>query len=493
MRASTKKKKPVGRSRAQRPARTHEPEAPPQVVVLAAGIGSRMRSTLPKVLHRIGGRTLLEAVLDTAEGISPSRIVAVVGAGKDRVEAVLAGRAVTIVVQHPPLGTGDAARRALPALSNGPGPVVILSGDAPLLTSPTLAKLIERWRDAGLDLALLTFRPPELGDLGRVVRDDRGRVRRIVEARGATAREKRLTEANAGVYCFAAPALTRALGELGRNRGSGEYYLTDAVEILASSGGAVEAVEAEDWREGWGINTRAELAAAEEIERRRCLERALEAGATIVDPATTRIGSKVRFEPDAVVHPFVCLDGTSILEQGCEVLPFTRVTDSSIGSAAVVGPHCEIEGAQIGPRSRVGPFARLRPGTVLEEDVRVGNFVETKKTVLRAGVKASHLSYLGDAEVGEGANIGAGVITCNYDGEKKHRTTIGEGAFIGSDSQLVAPVTIGKGAYVGAGSTVTRDVPEGALALTRVPQKNVEGWAERRKARKEEKPSANGE
>jgi bifunctional UDP-N-acetylglucosamine pyrophosphorylase/glucosamine-1-phosphate N-acetyltransferase len=452
-----------------------------------------MRSTLPKVLHRIGGRTLLEAVIDTAEGISPSRIVAVVGAGKDRVEAVLAGRAVTIVVQHPPLGTGDAARRALPALSNGPGPVVILSGDAPLLTSPTLAKLIERWREAGLDLALLTFRPPEVGDLGRVVRDDRGRVRRIVEARGATAREKRLTEANAGVYCFAAPALTRALGELSRNRGSGEYYLTDAVEILASSGGAVEAVEAEDWREGWGINTRAELAAAEEIERRRCLERALEAGATIVDPATTRIGSKVRFEPDAVVHPFVCLDGTSTLEQGCEVLPFTRVTDSSIGSAAVVGPHCEIEGAQVGPRARVGPFARLRPGTVLEEDVRVGNFVETKKAVLRAGVKASHLSYLGDAEVGAGANIGAGVITCNYDGEKKYRTTIGEGAFIGSDSQLVAPVTIGKGAYVGAGSTITRDVPEGALALTRVPQKNVEGWAERRKARKEEKPSAKGE
>ncbi|HEX9688193.1 MAG TPA: bifunctional UDP-N-acetylglucosamine diphosphorylase/glucosamine-1-phosphate N-acetyltransferase GlmU [Thermoanaerobaculia bacterium] len=479
--------------RAQRPTRTHEPEAPPQVVVLAAGIGSRMRSTLPKVLHRIGGRTLLEAVIDTAEGISPSRIVAVVGAGKDRVEAVLAGRAVTIVVQHPPLGTGDAARRALPALSNGPGPVVILSGDAPLLTSPTLAKLIERWREAGLDLALLTFRPPEVGDLGRVVRDDRGRVRRIVEARGATAREKRLTEANAGVYCFAAPALTRALGELSRNRGSGEYYLTDAVEILASSGGSVEAVEAEDWREGWGINTRAELAAAEEIERRRCLERALEAGATIVDPATTRIGSKVRFEPDAVVHPFVCLDGTSTLEQGCEVLPFTRVTDSSIGSAAVVGPHCEIEGAQVGPRARVGPFARLRPGTVLEEDVRVGNFVETKKAVLRAGVKASHLSYLGDAEVGAGANIGAGVITCNYDGEKKYRTTIGEGAFIGSDSQLVAPVTIGKGAYVGAGSTITRDVPEGALALTRVPQKNVEGWAGRRKARKEEKPSAKGE
>jgi bifunctional UDP-N-acetylglucosamine pyrophosphorylase/glucosamine-1-phosphate N-acetyltransferase len=211
----------------------------------------------------------------------------------------------------------------------------------------------------------------------------------------------------------------------------------------------------------------------------------MEAGASIVDPATTRIGPKVRFEPDAVVHPFVCLDGTTLLEQGSEVLPFTRVTDSTVGAGAVVGPHCEVEGAQIGSRARVGPFARLRPGTVLEKDVRVGNFVETKKAVLREGVKALHLSYLGDTEIGAGANIGAGVITCNYDGEKKHHTSIEEGAFIGSDSQLVAPVTVGKGAYVGAGSTITRDVPEGALAVTRTPQTNVEGWVAKRRARKE--------
>ncbi|HEY3169878.1 MAG TPA: bifunctional UDP-N-acetylglucosamine diphosphorylase/glucosamine-1-phosphate N-acetyltransferase GlmU [Thermoanaerobaculia bacterium] len=480
MRASQRKK-----STGPRRSRASAPEAAPQVIVLAAGVGSRMRSTLPKVLHRMGGRTLLEAVLDTAEGVSPSRIVAVVGSGRDRVEAALAGRTVSIVVQDPPLGTGDAARRALPALSNSAGPVVILSGDAPLVTPATLAKLIDRRREGDFDLALLTFRPPEVGDLGRIVRDGRGRIRRIVEARNATAREKRLTEANAGIYCFAAAALDHALGKLGRNSVTGEYYLTDAVEILASSGGAVEAVEAEDWREGWGINTRAELAAAEEIDRRRSLERAIDAGAAIVDPATTRIGPKVRFEPDAVVHPFVCLDGATLLEQGCEILPFSRVTDSSIGAGAIVGPHCELEGAQVGPRARVGPFARLRPGTVLEEDVRVGNFVETKKALLRAGAKAPHLTYLGDAEIGARANIGAGVITCNYDGEKKHRTSIGEDAFIGSDSQLVAPVTVGKNAWVGAGSTITQDVPDGALALTRSPQKNLEGWAARRKSKKE--------
>jgi bifunctional UDP-N-acetylglucosamine pyrophosphorylase/glucosamine-1-phosphate N-acetyltransferase len=443
-----------------------------------------MRSALPKVLHRIGGRTLLDAVIDTAEGIAPSGIIAVVGAGRERVAAALGGRAVTVVVQDPPLGTGDAVRRAVTAVPNGAAPVVILSGDVPLLTSATVAKLVEERRSKDLDLVLLTFRPPEAGELGRIVRDAKGRVRRIVEARNASAREKRLAEANAGVYCFAAPALSRALEKLTKNPVNGEYYLTDAVEILTSSGGSVEAIEAEDWREGWGINTRAELAAAEEIERRRSLERALDAGATIVDPVTTRIGPKVRLEADAVVHPFVCLEGTTIVEEGSEVLPYTRVVDSVLAAGAVVGPHCELEGARVGPRARVGPFARLRPGTVLEEDVRVGNFVETKKAILRAGAKAPHLTYLGDAEIGARANIGAGVITCNYDGEKKHHTSVGEGAFIGSDSQLVAPVTVGKDAWVGAGSTITRDVPDGALAVTRAPQKNLEGWASRRRARK---------
>ncbi|HZI65193.1 MAG TPA: NTP transferase domain-containing protein, partial [Thermoanaerobaculia bacterium] len=363
---------------------------PPRVVVLAAGIGSRMRSTLPKVLHRIGGRTLLDAVLETATSVNPSRIVAVLGSGREQVERSLAGRDVTVVVQDPPLGTGDAVRRALAALADGAGPVVVLSGDAPLLTSGTLSSLIERQRAGSLDLALLTFRPPDVGDLGRVVRDRRGRVLRIVEARNLTAREKGVTEANAGVYVFEAKALGRALSKVAPNSKTGEYYLTDTVEILAPDGG-VEGLEAGDWREGWGINTRRELAAAEEIERRRCLERAIDAGAAIIDPATTRIDARVRFEPDAVVHPFVCLEGDTLLEQGCEVLPFTRVKGSTIGPGAVVGPHCEIEDARIGPRARVGPFARLRPGTVLEEDVRVGNFVETKMAVLRSGAKASHL------------------------------------------------------------------------------------------------------
>jgi bifunctional UDP-N-acetylglucosamine pyrophosphorylase / glucosamine-1-phosphate N-acetyltransferase len=459
------------------------------VVVLAAGVGSRMRSAVPKVLHRVGGRTLVEAVLDAAEGLSPSRIVVVLGAGRDRVEASLSNRSVAFAVQEAPLGTGDAARHALDSLGSGDGPVLVLAGDTPLLRPTTLAALVERQRSRGLDLALLTFHPPEPGEFGRVIRDGRGRVRRIVEAKNASDRDKRVAEVNAGVYCFAAGALARALGKLAVDPVSGEYYLTDAVEILVRSGGRVEAVPAEDWREAWGVNTRRDLAAAEEIEHRRRIEKALDSGATIVDPSTTRLGPRVEVEPDVILHPFICLEGQTSLREGAEVLPFTRIVDSKLGPGAVVGPHCELDGARIGARSRVGPFARLRPGSVLEEDVKIGNFVETKNTILHDGVKAQHLSYLGDAEIGARSNIGAGVITCNYDGAKKHRTAIGEGVFVGSDAQLVAPVTVGRGAYIGAGATITEDVPDDALALSRVPQTNVQGWAEKRRQKMKDEQS----
>jgi bifunctional UDP-N-acetylglucosamine pyrophosphorylase/glucosamine-1-phosphate N-acetyltransferase len=410
--------------------------------------------------------------------------VVVVGAGGAARGDSLAGRAVSLAVQDPPLGTGDAARKGLEALGDGTGPVIVLAGDTPLLRPETLRGIVERWREDALDLVVLSFRPPEPGEFGRIVRDGRGRFRRIVEAADASAKEKTIAEVNAGVYCFAPQALARALGKVKRNPKSGEYYLTDAVQILAEGGGKVVAVEASDWREAWGVNTRRDLAAAEEIERRRGIERALDAGVTLIDPATVRIGPAVRFQPDVVLHPFVSLEGATVLEEGCEVLPFTRLFDSTVGAGASVGPHCELEGAKIGTRARVGPFSRIRPGSDIGEDARIGNFVETKNTIVGRGVKALHLAYLGDAEIGAEANIGAGVITCNYDGEKKHRTSIGEKAFIGSDSQLVAPVKVGKEAYVGAGTTVTQDVPDGALALTRAPQTTKEGWVARRKARK---------
>ena len=458
-------------------------DAAPAVVILAAGVGSRMRSSIPKVLHRVGGRTLIEAVLDVAASLTPEAIVAVLGAGRERVEAALAGRGVRVVVQDPPLGTGDAVRQALPALRSHRGPVFVLSGDVPLLRADTLAALGAFRREADLDLAFLTFRPPEAGAFGRVVRDRSGGVRGIVEAKNATAREAKIDEVNAGVYCFAVEALARAVEALEKDPKSGEYFLTDAIGYLAKNGGRVDAIAVSDWREAWGINTRRDLAEAERIENARAVDRALDLGATLLDPATARIGPLVRIEADAVLHSYVCLAGTTVIGSGAEILPFTRIVDSRIEPGAVVGSHCDLEGAVVGARAHVGPFARLRPGTVLGEDVKIGNFVETKKAVFGRGAKASHLAYLGDAEIGAGANIGAGVITCNYDGEKKHRTEIGDGAFSGSDSQLVAPVKVGPGAYVGAGSTITKDVPAGALALSREPQKNVEGWAERRKAK----------
>lgn len=461
-------------------------EAAPRVVILAAGVGSRMRSSLPKVLHRVAGRTLVEAVLEAAEGLSPSRVVVVVGTDRERIASTLAGREVRFAIQDPPLGTGDAVARAREAIGDGDGPVVVLAGDTPLLRTETLARLVRLRREKNLDLVFLSFRPPEPGDFGRVVRDGRGRAVGIVEARNASARQKRIREVNAGVYCFSAGALARALAKIRRDPVSEEYYLTVAVAILAAAKGKIEAIEAEDWREAWGVNTRHDLAAAEEMEHRRGVERALDAGVTVLDPATVRIGPRVAFAPDVVLHPFVSLEGRTTLAEGCEVLSFTRLVDTSVAAGAVVGPHCETEGAKIGARARVGPFSRLRPGSELEEDVRIGNFVETKNTIVRKGAKAQHLAYLGDADVGAGSNIGAGVITCNYDGQMKHRTTIGEGAFVGTDSQLVAPVTIGKGAYVGAGTTVTQDVPDGALALSRVPQFNKEGWVVRRKAPKTE-------
>jgi bifunctional UDP-N-acetylglucosamine pyrophosphorylase/glucosamine-1-phosphate N-acetyltransferase len=422
-------------------------------------------------------------VLETVEGLSPAKTAVVLGPARREIEEMLAGRAVTVVVQDPPAGTGDAVRRGLAVLPRSADPVLVLSVDVPLLRLETLRALLARQRRGPLGLAFLSLRPPDAADFDRVVRDPSGNVARIVAAKEAVEPGKEAAEASAGVYCFESRALRSGLARLARTS-SREADLAQLAAILAERRGGVAAVEVEDWREAWGIRTRRDLAAAEEIARRRAVERALDAGATVVDPNSTRIGPWVEVEPDVVIHPFVALEGRSVIREGSEVFSFTRVADSVLEPRAAVGPHCDVEGARIGARCRVGPFARLRPGTVLEEDVRVGNFVETKKAVLRRGVKALHLSYLGDAEIGADANIGAGTITCNYDGEKKHQTRIGRNAFIGSDSQLVAPVTVGDGAYVGAGSTITKDVPAGALALSRAPQKNVEGWVARRKSRK---------
>jgi bifunctional UDP-N-acetylglucosamine pyrophosphorylase/glucosamine-1-phosphate N-acetyltransferase len=427
---------------------------------MAAGAGTRMNSDLPKVLHRVAGRAMLDAVLDEAEKLAPERIVVVAGHGRDRIEPHVTGRpGVRVAIQDPPRGTGDAVSRALPLLGDARGPVLVLSGDTPLITADSLRLLLDHFARTRAAVALFSARPEDPGSLGRVVRRN-GRFAAIVEVRDATAAQKKIREINAGIYCFRPDALRRGLRGIRDDNAAGEFYLTDAVTALVRARAAVEAIEIPDPREAMGVNSRRELAFADAVERRRGAERLIDQGATLLDPETTLVGPYVSAARDVVIHPFVVLEGRTRLAAGCEIKSFCDLNDSTVGA-----------------RTTVGPFARLRPGTVLEEDVRVGNFVETKKATLRRGAKASHLSYLGDTEVGEDANIGAGTITCNYDGKKKNFTRIGRGSFIGSDSQLVAPVEIGDGAYVGAGSTITKNVPAGALAISRGSQRNIEGWA----------------
>ncbi len=450
-------------------------------VVLAAGLGTRMKSSLPKVLHPAAGRPLVDHVLRALAPLKPGRTVVIVGAGADMVESSLSGRWLEFARQEPPRGTGDAVRKAAPILSGSGHLVLILSGDVPLITTETLRRLLAAAGGSGG--AMLTARLHEPGSYGRVVRDPLGRVERIVEFRDASSEERRIPEVNAGIYVLPEAPLWKALETLDPSNSQGEFYLTDAIATLAKSGHPVVPILLDDAQEMAGVNTRAELADVARILARRTNDRLMAAGVSILDPASTWIDDTVEAESDVTIHPFVRIEGTTRLAAGAVVRSFSRLTSVQVGADAELLEGVVACDCSIGARSHVGPWAHLRPGTELGEDVKVGNFVETKKAKFGKGSKASHLSYLGDAVIGENVNIGAGTITCNYDGVQKHQTVLEDGVFIGSDTQLVAPVTVGQGAYVGAGSTVTKDVPAGALAISRSPQKNIEGWAEKNAGR----------
>ncbi|MGZ8796251.1 MAG: bifunctional UDP-N-acetylglucosamine diphosphorylase/glucosamine-1-phosphate N-acetyltransferase GlmU [Thermoanaerobaculia bacterium] len=453
-----------------------------EVVILAAGLGKRMKSATIKILHRAAGRPIIEYVLDLAADLTDALPVMVVGHQRDAVQQAVAGRA-RFAVQQQQLGTGHAvlqAAKILEASGLKGRRVLILSGDVPLTRPETLQKLLDEHERSQNALTLLTMKLDDPAMYGRIVRDSNG-VAKIVEAKEASPEEKRIKEVNAGIYVFDGEHLFDDLRSLSNTNAQGEYYLTDLIAVLRKSGRPVGAVVADDPIEALGVNSRSDLAQVEGEIQRRVVERLMNEGVTFRNPATVVIDSMVSIGNDTVVYPYVTIEGATRIGSGCVIEPGVHLQNVTIGNNVHVKTGTVAEGADIAEEATVGPYAHLRPGTKLARKVKVGNFVETKKAVFGEGAKASHLSYIGDAEVGADVNIGAGTITCNYDGVNKHKTVLEDGVFIGSDSQLVAPVRIGRGAYVGAGSTITKDVPPDALALSRAPQQIVEGWAIRKR------------
>ncbi len=450
-------------------------------MVLAAGMGKRMHSRTSKLVHAVAGRPMVRHVVEAARSAGVQRTIVVVGNQADEVrEAVGDGdKRIAFAYQKEQLGTGHAVLSADRQLAGYEGDVLILNGDLPALRPSTLLRFVEFHRASGAPLSLLTTVVPEPKGYGRVIRNYSGDVSRIVEEADATPEERTTQEINCGIYCVDAMSLLRPLRRATRDNAQGEIYLTDLVEILRKDGRKVAAYRHPDSTEVLGVNDRRELAAAARALYRRKAEELMEAGVTLIDPETTYIDADVKVGRDTFIEPGVLLIGRTEVGDDVRIGTGCRIADSKLGDGTSVFPFCTITASSIGRGCRVGPFANLRPETVLDEEARVGNFVETKKTHLGRGSKANHLTYLGDAEIGKGANVGAGTITCNFDGVAKHRTIIEDEVFIGSDTQLVAPVRVRRGAFIGAGSTITKDVPAYALAISRTRQVVKEDWARR--------------
>jgi len=455
---------------------------PLHLVVLAAGKGTRMKSGLPKVLHAAGGLPLIEHVLRTADTLSPTSIVIVVGHRAEAVREALAGRpSLQFALQEPQLGTGHALLQAEQALAGASGTVVLLSGDVPLLTPATLQALVNRHVETGAAATVLTAMVADPAGYGRIERRD-GEISAIVEHKDASPEQRQIREVNSGIYAFDLQPLFGSLKQIGSANAQGEYYLPDLVRIYRDRGLTVETVRLDDPGEIFGVNSRKELAQIGQLLKMTRNDALMASGVTIVDPATAYIGPDVAIAPDTVIHPNVYLEGRTTIGSGCEIQCGVRIVNSTLEDNVFVNSYCVITDSHVASGAKLGPFAHIRPDSHVGEDAHVGNFVELKKTTLGRGAKANHLAYLGDAVIGEKVNVGAGTITCNYDGKKKHQTTIEDGAFIGSDSQLIAPVTVGKGAYVAAGSSITENVPAGSLAISRGKQINKEGWVDRKKS-----------
>ncbi|MEV4175592.1 bifunctional UDP-N-acetylglucosamine diphosphorylase/glucosamine-1-phosphate N-acetyltransferase GlmU [Nonomuraea sp. NPDC049709] len=456
---------------------------PAAVIVLAAGEGTRMKSQTPKVLHEVCGRALVDHMLSAARDLGPEQLIVVIGHALERVGGHLAATSpdARAVVQREQRGTGHAVRTVLEEVGTISGTVLVTYGDVPLLRTQTLTELLDRHAADGNAVTVLTAEVPDPTGYGRIIRDDAGAVLEIVEEKDASPAQRAIKEMNSGIYAFDGLLLADAVKRVSTDNAQGEEYLTDVLAILRRDGHRVGACVAGDFVEVEGVNDRVQLAAARKVLNQRLLEAHMRAGVTIIDPASTWIDVGVRIEPDAVIHPGTQLHGSTAIEAGAEVGPATTLTDTLVGEGAVVR-NAVCDSAEIGPEANVGPYAYLRPGTVLGRRSKAGTFVEMKNTKVGQRSKVPHLSYAGDATIGDDVNIGASTVFVNYDGVNKHHTTVRDGAFVGCDTMLVAPVTVNDGAYTAAGSTITDDVPPGAIGVARARQRNIEKWVLRRRA-----------
>ncbi len=450
-------------------------------VVLAAGLGTRMKSALPKVLHEVNGKPMVQHVIDSLQQLRSKNNIVVIGKSGDEIRDALAGYPVTFATQKEPKGTGDALKAAAQQLKNFSGTLLIVSGDTPLISAATLKNLLSLHKRNREDISMISFIAGGPHSYGRIIREGE-KVKAIVENKDADEAQKKINEVNSGIYAFESPILD-LLKEIKVNKAKGEYYLTDIIDIAVRKGRSVGAHILGNETELTGINTREDLCRAAHYHREKIVSKWMENGVSFIDRSSVFIHPDAKIGSDTIIYPNVHIEGRTVIGKGCILYPNTRIVDSTIGDCAVIKDSTLIESSHVKQKAAVGPFAHIRPGSIIGVSSKIGNFVEVKKSTIGSGTKASHLSYLGDADIGENVNIGAGTITCNYDGKEKHRTLIEADVFIGSDTQIVAPVRIGKGAYVGAGSTITKDVPPFALALSRTGQRHIEKWATRKKGK----------
>ena len=450
------------------------------IVILAAGQGKRMHSNLPKVLHPIAGKALVSHVIDTARSLSPQTLCLVYGHGGDAVRTTLAAPDLAWALQEPQLGTGHAVQQALPHLK-GDGTTLVLYGDVPLIQAETLKRLLQAAQDA---LAILTVELDDPSGYGRIVRNAKGEVVRIVEQKDSTPEERAVREINTGIMAMPTARLGEWLGRLSNNNAQMEYYLTDIVSMAVTDGLPIHTANPKHAWEVLGVNSKVQLAELERIAQRNTAEQLMESGVRLADPARFDVRGELVCGRDVFIDVNCVFEGKVVLDEAVEVGPNCVIRNARIGAGTRLAAFTHIEDAVVGPDGRIGPFARLRPGTELAEDVHVGNFVEIKKSTISAHSKANHLAYIGDATIGSRVNVGAGTITCNYDGANKFQTIIEDDAFIGSDTQLVAPVKVGRGATLGAGTTLTKDAPADTLTISRAKQLSIPGWKRPAKIKK---------